>query len=95
MKRSSIHDFGALARHHWVMTGLRSFGCVLHWVPAATHPVGLRTDGQLLCVHGPVLAPLSMALSFSTLQWLLLLPLRKSLGGLLALLLNELMMLVH
>ena len=77
------------------MTGLRKFGCVLHRVPTATHPIGLRTAGQLLCVHGPVLAPLSMALSFSTLQWLLLLPLRKPLGGLLALLLNQLVMLVH
>lgn len=82
------------------MTGLRSFGCVLHRVPTATHPVGLiiytfRTDGQLLCVHGPVLAPLSMALSFSTLQWLLLLPLRKPLGRLLALLLDQLVMLLH
>jgi hypothetical protein len=36
-----------------------------------------------------------MALSFSTFQWLLLLPLRKTLGGLLALLLNQQLMLVH
>ena len=95
MKRTCVHDFWALTSHTWVMIGLRSFGCVLHRVPAAPHPVGLRADGHLLCVHGPVLAPLPMTLSFGTLQWLLLLPLRRTLRGLLALLLNQLLMLVH
>lgn len=100
MKRSSIHDLWALAHHHCLMTGLRSFVCLLHLVNATPHPVGLmiysfRADGQLLCVHGPVLAPLSVTLSFSTLQWLLLLPLKRTLRGLLALLLDQLVMLVH
>ena len=95
MKRTCVHDFWALTSHHWVMAWLRSFGSVLHRVPTATNPVGLRTDGHLLCVHGPVLAPLPMTLSFGTLQWLLLLPLGRTLRGLLALLLNQLLMLVH
>jgi len=77
------------------MAWLRSFGSILRRVPAAPHPVGLRTDGHLLCFHGPVLAPLPMTLSFGTLQWLLLLPLGRTLRGLLALLLNQLLMLVH
>jgi len=95
MNSTCVHNFWALARYHWVMAWLRSFGSILRRVPAAPHPVGLRTDGNLLCVHGPVLAPLPMTLSFGTLQWLLLLPLGRTLRGLLALLLNQLLMLVH
>ena len=95
MKRRRVHDFWALAHHHWVMTGFRRFSSMYHRVPTAPHPVSLRGEGQLLCVHGPVLAPLPMTLIFSTLQWLLLLPLHRALRGLLALLLNQLLMLVH